>query len=213
MPSHCTLAAARFRCKSDGSPVSALDWRANRLVDALAKTAAGVAQLPKELTALVHRAEQATEYAAALVGLTSWAANNQVAHLPDGSGGTYKATLRDSQPPPATRVGVPTGTGKARTRSSGTATSGLQAHSPTNNATATTSRSSAAPPAPARLRAAASQAACLQKAVEQEARTYTSWLRDMGARKRTRDETVPTAAERLEALRRRVRAKRDALDS
>jgi len=209
MPSHCTLAAARFRCKSDGSLVSALDWRANRLVDALAKAGAEAARLPRDLTALVHHAEQATEYAAALVGLTSWAANNQEAHLPDGSGGTYKTTLRDSQPPPATRVGVPTGTGTARRRGGETATPGSQAHAPTGNAT-TTPSSSTAPPAPARLRAAAEQAACLQREVEREARTYTSWLQEMATKKRVRDDTL-TATERLEALRRRVKAKQDML--
>ena len=204
MPSHCTLAAARFRCKSDGSPVSGLDWRANRLVDALAKAAAEVARLPKELTDLVRRAEQATEYAAAMAGATSWAANNQVAYLPDGNGDSYKVTLRDSQPPPATRVGVPTGTGKPRRLSGRTPASGSDALPPAPSRTAHLSRSPLAPPALARVRAAATQAAMLEKTVEKEARAYTSWLKDMATKKRARDPSAETATERMAALRRRV---------
>jgi len=41
MPSHGSKAVIGHAIKSDGSVVTALDWRANRLVDALAKAAAG----------------------------------------------------------------------------------------------------------------------------------------------------------------------------
>ena len=40
MPSHTSRQAIGHRTKSDGTPVNATDWRANRLVDAAAKASA-----------------------------------------------------------------------------------------------------------------------------------------------------------------------------
>ena len=41
MPSHTSLDTLLDRIKSDGRPISTVEWRANRLADALAKAAAG----------------------------------------------------------------------------------------------------------------------------------------------------------------------------
>ncbi len=55
MPAHGSAASIGRALKSDGRPVTALEWRANRLVDALAKHAAGFDRVPsKTLEAINH---------------------------------------------------------------------------------------------------------------------------------------------------------------
>ena len=59
MPAHCTLAAVGEHKLSDGSRLSCLDWRANRLADAAAKGAASTVAQPLELGKLLRDAAAA----------------------------------------------------------------------------------------------------------------------------------------------------------
>ena len=75
MPAHLSRLAAASRLKSDGSQVTMLEWRANRLVDALAKLGAQLHRLPARLVQDVNSALAALEHAAALLGVVTRASN------------------------------------------------------------------------------------------------------------------------------------------
>ena len=97
MPAHQTTAAIGTRVLSNGERLSALDWRANRLVDALAKQAAAQRQAPKAITRLLVSARVAVRHAASLLGQVTHAANNckMEVVLPDGS--SAQRVCRDAQ--------------------------------------------------------------------------------------------------------------------
>jgi len=96
MPAHGALHTIGESRRSDGVPITATDWRANRLADGLAKAAARSARVPLRILQAVKDAAAAAEYAAALVGAACFAANNHVQELvlPDGTTTTVKR--RDS---------------------------------------------------------------------------------------------------------------------
>ena len=73
------------------------DWRANRLVDAPAKQAAGTVQTPKAMRCLLGSGQAAVKHFAALLALATHAANNHVIAFqrPDGTMGSR--TVRDAQ--------------------------------------------------------------------------------------------------------------------
>ena len=99
MASHGTRATIGVATLSDGSPVTRGQWRANRLVDALARCAAEGVRVPAQARRLFKTAEQATRHEAAVLGLATHAANNHTisAVRPDGS--YFWATRRDAYPP------------------------------------------------------------------------------------------------------------------
>ena len=98
MPAHCTTAAIGYRVKSDGSTVTALDWRANRLVDRLAKLGAQGQCVPDAAVKLVLSAACAAEYYAATVGTVNYCANNHIVSEAREGGSLRQITLRDSLP-------------------------------------------------------------------------------------------------------------------
>jgi len=197
MPSHCTLAAARFTLKSNGQPVSVLEWRGNRLVDLLAKAAARMNRVPQDVRSYIMAANRAVEYSAAMIGTTSWAANHSpyTTALPDGT--VVTKLCRDSNPPPAAKVGIPTGTGKKRS----TPTLGASSATPQVPTVAAPSK---VPPTPKAIRVAASKAERIERELLQEARFQRTWHQDLAA-KDLKPTTGPTGAERLAALRQRRR--------
>jgi len=93
MPSHGSKTVIGRAIKSDGSAVTALDWRANRLVDALAKAAAGKGRVDKSLLAFWDAAGEAVEFCAATLGMVTYAANN-VRESAQRADGTYVYALR-----------------------------------------------------------------------------------------------------------------------
>ena len=99
MASHGSRATIGVAMLSDGSPVTHGHWRANRLVDALARCAAEGVRVPARTRHLLKTAEQAARHEAAVLGLATHAANNhRVSALrPDGS--YFWATRRDACPP------------------------------------------------------------------------------------------------------------------
>ncbi len=76
MPAHGPAQSIGKKLKSNGHPVSAIDWRANRLVDFLARLAACTDQVPHAASKLYKQAHQAAEYFAASLGAVAFAANH-----------------------------------------------------------------------------------------------------------------------------------------
>ena len=73
-----------------------LDWRANRLVDALAKMSAAEAQCMPACPELVESAAIALRHAAMLLGRVTHAANHHVVYEPDDSGELVAKIRRDA---------------------------------------------------------------------------------------------------------------------
>eukprot|EP00973_Karenia_brevis_P019612 2690369-Karenia_brevis.AAC.1 len=76
MPAHGATHTTGCALKSDGCAVTGTDWRANRLADALAKTAAGIDRVPHKLLKQVDVAAKAAEFAAARLGVVTHKCNN-----------------------------------------------------------------------------------------------------------------------------------------
>ena len=64
MPAHKTHLAIGSVHLSNGVPLSATDWRANRLVDCLAKAAAKSLAAPRDVSAFLRSADAAAAHAA-----------------------------------------------------------------------------------------------------------------------------------------------------
>jgi hypothetical protein len=95
MPSHGSLATIGSAIKSDGRPLTAIEWRANRLADALAKAAANE-PLCHVAYRLLGRAEALVKHEAAVVGVVTQAANNHSVEVVTPEGRTMTKTVRDS---------------------------------------------------------------------------------------------------------------------
>ena len=103
MPAHKSFASVGVLEKASGKHVTAFDWRANNLVDHLARQAAETYAPPKKIVRLVKDAVDMVKCAAAKLGLVTWSANNYstTEALPDGS--VRNITKRDASDPPAIR--------------------------------------------------------------------------------------------------------------
>jgi len=101
LPAHQTTAAIGERLLSNGRLFSAIDWRANRLVDALAKKAAAERQAPAAITRLLGSAKAAVRHAAALLGEVTHAANNHRTNVTGPDGSVHVKVVRDAMPKPA----------------------------------------------------------------------------------------------------------------
>jgi hypothetical protein len=99
MPAHQPLSAIGSKALSNGKLLTGVDWRANRLVDALAKQAAATMQAPKRVRCMLQSGQIAVKHFAALLGIVTHASNNHVVEFqrPDGSMGSR--TVRDAQQP------------------------------------------------------------------------------------------------------------------
>jgi hypothetical protein len=86
----------RARGKSDGSPVSAVDWRANRLVDAVAKSAAGAPLSTTYAVRCLKSAGEALRHEAAVLAAVTYAANTQRVQTITASGNCTTVVRRDS---------------------------------------------------------------------------------------------------------------------
>jgi len=76
MPAHTTTKSVGEVKLSNGLRLTMLHWRANRLVDALAKLSASQAQHLPEAVRLISSSEAAVRHAAKLLGRTTHAANH-----------------------------------------------------------------------------------------------------------------------------------------
>ena len=77
MPAHLPVSAIWHAMRSDGKAISPVDWRANRLVDALAKAAAATRQTPNEARVLIKSALSTLRFAGLRLGLVTYWANNR----------------------------------------------------------------------------------------------------------------------------------------
>ena len=103
MPSHGSRLTIGARNKSDGQPVTALDWRANRLADAVAKAAAAENRLEASSRILFQRTIIAYERALVELAVVTVAANAHEVLVPDDNGGFIRKCRRDSAPMPRAR--------------------------------------------------------------------------------------------------------------
>ena len=98
MPAHTAKAAVGTATKISGRVVTAVDHRANFLVDGLAKKGAALHRVPEHTRLLFEQAESAIGYAATMVGVTSHAANNFNKEVTRADGTTVNTIARDSTP-------------------------------------------------------------------------------------------------------------------
>ena len=70
MPAHQGAAAIDVKMKSNGHPINRIDWRANRLVDGLAKLSASANATPREQMKLIESAEYLTKHMAAQLSVS-----------------------------------------------------------------------------------------------------------------------------------------------
>ena len=117
MPAHKSLTMVGETKLSNGCRLSLVDWRANRLVDALAKAAASKLQAPKTTLAFLASAEAASAHASCLLGVVTYAANHYQEVTTSVDGTTEKKVLRDSAEKPRTKraLSVPTPVSAVRT--------------------------------------------------------------------------------------------------
>ena len=97
MPAHQALNAIGEKTLSNGKLLTGVDWRANRLVDALAKNAAATVRAPREVRCLLESGKAAVKHAAAMLAVVTHCANNHKVPVqrPDGTWGTR--VTRDAQ--------------------------------------------------------------------------------------------------------------------
>ena len=114
MPAHQTARAIGEVKLSDGTRLTAVDWRANRLADALAKQEAGRDAATAASSELRADAAQAVRHAAALLGRTTFAANHHVVQVCGEDGVVRNVVRRDATTPsacPQRRAGAGDGAG------------------------------------------------------------------------------------------------------
>ena len=103
MPAHGARHTIGSRLRSDGLPVSTMDWRANRLADAAAKAATSSNRASPAQRIRLQRVTDAYEHALVELAIVTVAANNHVVEALDDTGATIRKSLRDSMSTPRTR--------------------------------------------------------------------------------------------------------------
>ena len=210
MPAHTSKAAIGRTYCSDGQPVCDLKWSSNQLVDLLAKAAAESVRVPSGVRHwLVSRDEQILDLVV-FVGKLTHAANSHT--RPDG------VVLRDAEPMPkgrAKKVSRPRS--KVSEPISRKSRPLPRAMAPKDDWIASWQRSCARsgpsmhacgqPSSGVRTRAIRDGISSRQEAA------FQSWWRESRSRSlQPRDAATPSASERLEALRSRVRNRQSSAD-
>ena len=201
MPAHLSLAEVGEAKLSDGVRLTTVDWRANRLADALAKAAARRRLPYRGIDSLLAVAAKAARHAARLLGRVTHSANNHTVMEIGPDGVLVSRVVRDVAPlvrprhtlRPARELWgqeAVQGQGGAPTlgRAEGALPSPLQIRGPT------------AIPEPLLGRSSSVPERRLGRAV-----VPPTWLANVRAQ--LRPATGPTAASRLDALRACVRAR------
>ncbi|CAK0874085.1 unnamed protein product, partial [Prorocentrum cordatum] len=96
MPAHGAQTVIGAALRSDGHAVTAVDWRANRLADIIAKAAAGCPQTCGPASGLFKVAEKLVAHEGAVLGAVTHAANNHVRELVGPGGALWRVTVRDA---------------------------------------------------------------------------------------------------------------------
>ena len=106
VPAHKSIKCVGEAKCSDGTRLSMIDWRANRLVDMLAKIAAGHLQASEHTTQLLTSIDAAVSYSACLLGVVTHAANNLHTTVTLDGGKEVNKVLRDSADKPRLKRSV-----------------------------------------------------------------------------------------------------------
>ena len=101
MPAHTSIDQCIHRLRSDLKPVSATDWRANQLADVLAKAAAVDDPRRRAAARFIDTSKRALLHHAVILGMATHGANNHLASHIDEDGNIKNVTLRDSTSLPA----------------------------------------------------------------------------------------------------------------
>ena len=96
MPAHLPITAIWNATRSDGKVITPVDWRANRLVDALAKAAAATRQAPSESRDMIKAALGTLRFAGLRLGIVTFWANNLPVQAHGENGSTHTITIRDA---------------------------------------------------------------------------------------------------------------------
>lgn len=96
MPAHQSMASVGEAKLSNGHRLTTIDWRANRLVDALAKAAASERQPPPAIERILAWAHSAVRHSAKLLARVTHAANNHEVVGIGPTGEPTSRTIRDS---------------------------------------------------------------------------------------------------------------------
>ena len=96
IPAHLSRAKALRAVRSDGEPVCLRDWRANRLVDVVAKRAALARAVPRRDVQKVRVAAGLLRIEAGILGVVTQAANNFKRTVVTASGVTVTTVERDA---------------------------------------------------------------------------------------------------------------------
>ena len=96
MPAHSSQSAIGRAVRSDGHFVTPLDWRANRLADAIAKAAAGCDQVCVDAVRLLAKAEQLVAHECAVLGSVTFAANHNSSEVTGHDGIARTVIARDA---------------------------------------------------------------------------------------------------------------------
>ena len=101
MPAHKAQNQIGIATKSNGKPISAVDWLANMAVDELAKSAAHSVRVPPQTLAKLDRAQKVAAYWRTQLAEATYRSQNHLhtSVLPDGT--THTETKRDSDGRPA----------------------------------------------------------------------------------------------------------------
>ena len=97
MPAHQPPSSVGNVLKSTGAPITAIDWRANHLVDGLAKLAATDGATTHEEARLFTSAEHLVRHCAGQLAAATYAANKYHEQFIDANGITKTRVKRDSQ--------------------------------------------------------------------------------------------------------------------
>ena len=100
IPAHKGVAAIGNVTISDGSVLTNIDWRANRLVDIVAKSAAARAQAPTEVLKFLASARSLLLTKAVTLAQATFLANNCKVTSIDASGNVRTTTRRDTSSRP-----------------------------------------------------------------------------------------------------------------
>ena len=187
LPAHMSHHSVSEAKRSDGHRLTHIDWRANRLADALAKFAAAANQPPEAVLRLLVSAAAAVKHFAMLLGRTTHAANHHPVQELNGHDETVTRLKRDSVDAPKAMLGdrkEPKAAPQPRPAPTPRAVRPWQAPLPSNRRPARHS-------SPARA-AALMEASQLQRRVDE----LGSSLRPSAIRR--------PGAERIEALRQRL---------
>ena len=115
MPAHKSLPQALKARKSDGNLVTLIDWRANRLADAVARRCAYGSAVPRHTARQLKHAAEALHTEAAILGVVTYAANHHPVTTCTRTGALVTQHRRDSVRVDARPSSVPARPWRTRT--------------------------------------------------------------------------------------------------